>query len=336
MKTKNAIILGAVVAVLFAAGIWFQPKQHTASAEECGAVTVAEMNWSSATFLGHLDKYILETAFGCDVTMVSGATVGIATSLAEKSEPDIASEIWASTIQEIVDESLERGVAVIANPEPITGGASENWYVLPKTLEAHPELKTVQDVIDNPEIFGGKIYICPVGWGCHTTTRNIMEAYGAEEKGWELIEPGSGIGLDASIAKAGVSDEHWFGFYWEPAGMVAKFDMQPVPTGTGFAGDDHWANCITNEECDTPKITEFSKPTLYSLASSRISQNSAIMQYLQARAIDINLFNSLIIKMDEQQETAEESVETFLKSYPEVWTGWFNENTVKTIKSSLN
>jgi len=40
--------------------------------------------------------------------------------------------------------------------------------------------------------------------------------------------------------------------------------------------------------------------------------------------------------MDEQQETAEESVEAFLKSYPEVWTAWFDESTVEIIKSSFN
>ncbi len=335
MKTKTGMTLAILVALLFSGALMLQPKTSVADTS-CGDITVAEMTWSSAAFLGHLDKYMLETVYGCNVQMIQGGTVGLATSLAEKSEPDVASELWASTVQGIVDDMLARGTAVVANNEPISGGASENWYVLPKTLEAYPELKTVEDVLNNPEIFGGKVYVCPVGWGCATTTVKILEAYGAEEKGWEIVDPGSGVGLDGSIAKAGNSDDHWFGFYWEPAGMVGKYDLQPIPTGKGFAGTDHWVNCIQKEDCDSPQITDFSVPTLYKMVSSDMSQNGDVMQYLGTRSIDINLFNSLIVKMDEQQETAEESVESFLKAYPDVWTKWLDQDGIDAVNATLN
>jgi glycine betaine/proline transport system substrate-binding protein len=307
----------------------------TAANADCGKLTIAEYDWSSGAFFAYLDKAILEKAYGCEVSMIPGSTVAVATSLREKGKPDIASEVWASTVKDLVDAAISEGTATIANPEPITGGANENWYVTPYTLEQHPELKTVQDIINNPQLFDNKIYICPVGWGCNNTTTNIMNAYNAKDLGWDLVEPGSGTALDGSIAKAAIREDNWFGFYWAPTGMLGKYGLVPVPTGTGFISDDLWSTCITTKDCPNPQITEFSKPTINTLVSKEVVANSEVFNYLSRRSIEVSELNKLIIKMDEQQETSEEAVLTFLRNREDIWTTWFDGATVAKIRSSL-
>ncbi|GIR66007.1 MAG: hypothetical protein CM15mP70_11140 [Pelagibacteraceae bacterium] len=42
------------------------------------------MNWASAEMFAHVDKLILENAYGCDVELVHGDTMPTATSMMEK------------------------------------------------------------------------------------------------------------------------------------------------------------------------------------------------------------------------------------------------------------
>ena len=37
-----------------------------ASAGECGDVTIADMNWNSASLMANVDRFILEHGYGCD------------------------------------------------------------------------------------------------------------------------------------------------------------------------------------------------------------------------------------------------------------------------------
>ena len=53
---------------------------------ECGAITVAEMNWASAEMLAHIDKVVLENGYGCEVELVPGSTMPTASSMMEKGE----------------------------------------------------------------------------------------------------------------------------------------------------------------------------------------------------------------------------------------------------------
>ena len=76
MKILNKILISAVFALGFGS--------FTTSANACGTITVAEMNWASAEMFAHVDKMILENGYGCDVELVPGDTMPTATSMMEK------------------------------------------------------------------------------------------------------------------------------------------------------------------------------------------------------------------------------------------------------------
>ena len=39
---------------------------------ECGKITIADMNWASASLMANVDKVILENGYGCEVELVPG------------------------------------------------------------------------------------------------------------------------------------------------------------------------------------------------------------------------------------------------------------------------
>ena len=75
----------------------------TSNAASCGKITIADMNWSSASMMAHVDKAIL-TAMGCEVELVSGSTMPTFTSMNETGQPDVAPEIWANAMADLVGQ----------------------------------------------------------------------------------------------------------------------------------------------------------------------------------------------------------------------------------------
>ena len=56
----------------------------SAAMADCGDVQIAEMNWASAELMANVDKLILEKGYGCNVSLIPGATMPTFTSLNEK------------------------------------------------------------------------------------------------------------------------------------------------------------------------------------------------------------------------------------------------------------
>ena len=186
----------------------------------CGTVSVAEMNWASAQAMANVDKIILESGYGCKVEIVPGDTMPTFTSMNEKGQPDVAGELWINAVANPLAKAKSEGRLHTVSEGPISG-LGEGWWLLPHTMKAHPELKTVLDVLKRPDLFPhpedpskGGFHTCPSGWGCQLSNNNLFRAFEMEKKGWRLIDPGSAAGLDASIAKASDRGQNWFGYYW--------------------------------------------------------------------------------------------------------------------------
>ncbi|EAR59513.1 glycine betaine ABC transporter substrate-binding protein, partial [Neptuniibacter caesariensis] len=50
-------------------------SSFAAAADDCGKVSIADMNWSSATLMANVDRFILEHGFGCEAELVPGDTM---------------------------------------------------------------------------------------------------------------------------------------------------------------------------------------------------------------------------------------------------------------------
>ena len=221
-------VFGAVAAALL--------LSTSANAAKCGKVTIADMNWASASLMANVDKAMLE-AMGCEVELVAGSTMPTFTSMNETGQPDVAPEIWANAMADLVDSAVGAGRLHIGNIAPMSG-LGEGWWVLPATLDAHPELTSVEAILARPDLFPdnedpskGAFHGCPSGWSCQLINQSLFKAWDMEAKGWMIVETGSAAGLDGSIAKAAERGENWFGYYWSPTALIGKYNMQAVDMG---------------------------------------------------------------------------------------------------------
>ena len=182
MKNKSMpLIIGGIIVI--AAIIFFSTQKSTEKASACGKITVANMNWASANFMAEVDKIILEKGLGCEVELVPGATMPTFTSMQEKGEPDVAPEFWANAAIIALNKAIDEGKMHSLNKAPITG-LGEGWWVLPATLEKHPELTSAEAILARPDLFPhpedpskGGFHICPPGWNCELSNRNLYKAF---------------------------------------------------------------------------------------------------------------------------------------------------------------
>lgn len=334
---KNTMIALAASAAMFA-------FSGTAFAE-CGKVSMAEWNWPSGELMANVDKFILEEGYGCEVELVPGATTTTFASMESKGQPDVAGELWINAVREPLDKALEAGSLVVANEGPITG-LGEGWWVTPAFAKANPDIKTVEDMLERPELVPhpedpskGGFTTCPSGWGCQLINANLYRAFEMEKKGWKMIDPGSAAGLDGSMAKANERDEPWFGYYWSPTAMIGKYEMIKLPFEVDYAGDENWNTCISKAEqdCADPQKTAWTKSEVRSVVTKDFEQKGGkeALDYINARTFPGEVMNEMLVYMTDNQASGADATIEFLKSKEDVWTKWVSPEAAEKIKAGL-
>ncbi|MDV7104804.1 ABC transporter substrate-binding protein [Vibrio sp. TH_r3] len=311
------------------------------SASECGDVTIADMNWNSASLLANVDKFILENAFGCDAELIPGDTMPTTTSMIEKGQPDIAPELWANAVKDAVEAGVKEGRIVLAGKSLVNGG-EEGFWVPKYMVDKYPELSTIEGVKKHADLFEhpenkdvGGFYGCPAGWGCQISASNLFRALKLDEANFELIDPGSSAGLSGSIAKAYEREEGWLGYYWAPTAILGKYEMVKVDFGAGVDEDEYFA-CTTVDGCESPKVTAYPASPVYTVASAEFSKdNQEIMSYLDTRGVTNADMNKLLAWMEEEQADASDAMFYFLENYPSIWKAWLPEDKAEMVESAL-
>ncbi|MAM61529.1 ABC transporter substrate-binding protein [Maritimibacter sp. UBA3975] len=336
MKTKTLSVLGALgLSVSFAGA---------AMAQECGDVSIAEMDWASAELMANVDAIILEEGYGCDVSLIPGATTTTFASMSEKAEPDVAPELWINAVRDPLTAAKEEGSLVALNDGPITG-LGEGWWVTPAFAEEYPELDTVEKLLERPDLFPyaedkskGAFIGCPAGWGCQLVNANLFRAFDMEEKGWVLVDPGSAAGLDGSMAKAADRGENWFGYYWSPTSMIGKYDMVMLPFEVEFAGRENWDGCIAlaEQDCQDPQPTAWTVSEVETVVTDDFMEKGGVAaDYFESRVFPGDIMNQMLVFMNENQATGEDAAFEFLISHEDIWTSWVSEDVATKVKDAL-
>lgn len=311
---------------------------------ECGDVNMAEFNWASGQLLANVDKFILEKGYGCNVELTVGGTTQIFTSMNEKGRPEIAGELWVNAVREILDKGIAEGRLHSLNGGPITG-LGEGWWVTPKFKKAHPELDSVEKLIEHPELFPyaedkskGAFVGCPAGWGCQLVNANLFRAYDMEAKGWTLVDPGSGAGLDGSLSKAAERGENWFGYYWNPTALIGKYDMQLLPFEAAFAGKENWDNCIakSEQECADPKKTAWTNSEVHTVVTDAFKKKSSVASdYMSKRVFPGAVMNAMLVYMADEQASGEDAAIEFLEKNKDLWKSWVPSDVATKVEAAL-
>ncbi len=316
----------------------------SAWASDCGTVSMAEWNWASGELMANVDAFILEHGYGCDVELVPGATTTTFASMNEKGQPDVAGELWINAVREPLAIAVEEGRLHSVVNGPITQ-LGEGWWIPPYTAENHPDLKTVLDILERPDLFPhpedsskGAFVGCPAGWGCQLANANLFRAFEMEDKGWILVDPGSAAGLDGSMAKAVEREENWFGYYWSPTALIGKYQMHLVPFGVEFAGSENWDNCIVKPEqdCADPQPSAWTVSEVHTVVTDDLMQKGGVVvDYLSNRIFPGPIMNSMLVYMgDEQAGGSDAAIEFFIR-HEDLWTQWVPADVAEKVKAAL-
>jgi glycine betaine/proline transport system substrate-binding protein len=224
-------------------------------------------------------------------------------------------------------------------------GLGEGWWITPYTLDANPELTTVEAVIARPDLFPDKedpskgfFMGCPAGWGCQLSSGSLFKAHGMADKGWILGDPGTAAGLDGSIAKASEQGENWFGYYWNPTAMIGKYDLQALDLGA-FAGDDNWDGCIAlgPDVCADPQTSGWTESRVNTLLSDNFYYNgpSEGMDYFADRTWPGDIMNSMLVWMGDTGGTGADAATHFLSNHGDVWKTWVDADVAAAVEAAL-
>ena len=329
----RTVMAGLLAGALMAVGL------GSAAHAACGKVTIAEMSWASAGVAAHVQNIILAKGYGCQSELVPGNTVPTVTSMTEKSEPDIAPEIWLNSAREPIEKAVAEGRLKIAG-EILSDGGDEGWLVPTYLVEKHPELTTLQAVLKRPDLFPdkedpgkGRFYTCPSGWACQIINANLYKAFGLEKAGFNLFDPGSGEGLAAAIAKAYERKEPIFTYYWAPTSVLGRYPM--VKLG-GMKHDPESWPCVIDKDCDAPKPNLWPKSVVYTVVTSGFAEAAPeAFKFVSSFSWPNKLVNALLAWKDDNQATGQETAEYFLKNHEPVWTAWVTADAAAKVKAGL-
>ncbi|ATN37265.1 ABC transporter substrate-binding protein (plasmid) [Rhizobium sp. ACO-34A] len=311
-------------------------------AAECGSITIASMNWQSAEVLSNLDKFILNEGYGCEAEITVGDTVPTITSMAEKGEPDIAPEAWIDLLPDVVKKGTEEG-RIVQVGSPLPDGGVQGWWIPKYIADAHPDIKTIPDVLKHPELFPdpedaskGAVFNGPQGWGGTVVTAQYYKAFEAEKAGFTLVDTGSAAGLDGSIAKAYERKQGWVGYYWAPTALLGKYAMVKLEAGVPEDAAE-WKRCNTVADCADPKPNAWPTDHVVTLVARSFSEKAGpeVMDYLAKRSWSNDTVNKLMAWMTDNQASGEEGARHFLEENADLWKNWVSPEAAKKIEAAL-
>ncbi|MDO8906821.1 glycine betaine ABC transporter substrate-binding protein [Hydrogenophaga sp.] len=314
---------------------------ETAAEQACGKVTVASMGWESAEVLAQVDRFVLTHAYGCEVELVPGDTMPTLSAMMETGEPDVAPEGWINAARQPLATAMQEGRLHFGARALLDGGV-EGWWIPKYVADAHPEIKTIDDALKHPELFPsavgpkrGAVHNCPSGWHCRVPTEHAFKAWGAAEKGFELVDVKSASELDESIAKAYESEAGWLGYYWAPTSMLGRYEMVKLDAGVPH-DTEAWETCNAMASCANPVRNDWAQSEVFTVMTDRFyRKDGPAVRYLEVRGWENHTVNALLAWMRGNKASAEEAAKHFLKTQPEVWNVWVTHEMADKIKAAL-
>ena len=293
----------------------------SAQAQDCGEVTITEMDWGSAIIVTQVAKFLLEQGYGCSVTTVPSASVPALASVSETGKPDIITELWTNGAPAYVP-LLEAG-KINELTRVLSDGGLEGLFIPVYLAEAHPELTTIEGVLANPGLVGNRMHNCPVGWNCQTVATNVAKGGGFAAAGIEDFVHGSGETLTASIGAAYAAKEPWFGYYWTPSLVMGKYPMVQVDLGPH---DPSKQACNSDKDCASPTMQSWPSSVVTTVVTSEFeSSHPAETDLMRNLSFTNEMMNSLLAWQDAEGASGDETAVYFLSTQQELWGSWIND-----------
>ena len=308
----------------------------SASAACDSPIKFGALTWESGQFISGVLKYIVEDGYECQVEEVPGAGPALETALSQN-DIQIIGEQWIGR-SSIMENAIEQNkVAVIG--DTLKGGATQGWYVPKYVLEENPGLRSYQDLPKYASLFTdpedpskSRFMNCPSGWTCEIFNTRLLKNTGLDSI-FNNAHPGTGAALDAEIASAFEQHKPLLFYYWQPTGLMAKYDFAALEF------PDHKDACwqdLLLADGTSDCVSGFPVSPLGIAASTPfIDTNPELAEVFKKIQFTPDELNGAILEMSESKRSGDEQALVFLRDNPDVWRGWLSEEAATNLATKL-
>ncbi|WP_186474711.1 glycine betaine ABC transporter substrate-binding protein [Psychrobacter sp. KCTC 72983] len=308
----------------------------SASAACESPIKFGALTWESGQFTSGVLKYIAEEGYDCTVEEVPGAGPALETALSQN-DIQIIGEQWIGR-SPIMENAIEQNkVAVIG--DTLKGGATQGWYVPKYVLEENPGLRRYQDLPKYADLFKdpedpskSRFMNCPSGWTCEIFNTRLLKNTGLDSI-FNNAHPGTGAALDAEIASAFEQHKPLLFYYWQPTGLMAKYDFAALEF------PDHKDACwqdLLLADGTSDCVSGFPvSPLGIAVSTPFIESNPELAEVFKKIQFTPDELNGAILEMSESKRSGDEQALVFLRDNPDVWRGWLSEEAATNLATKL-
>ena len=308
----------------------------SASAACESPIKFGALTWESGQFTSGVLKYIAEEGYGCTVEEVPGAGPALETALSQN-DIQIIGEQWIGRSPIMEDAIAQNKVAVIG--DTLEGGATQGWYVPKYVLEENPGLRRYQDLPKYAQLFKdpedpskSRFMNCPSGWTCEIFNTRLLKNTGLDSI-FNNAHPGTGAALDAEIASAFEQHKPLLFYYWQPTGLMAKYDFAALEF------PDHKDACwqdLLLADGTSDCVSGFPvSPLGIAVSTPFIESNPELAEVFKKVQFTPDELNGAILEMSETKRSGDEQALAFLRDNPNVWKGWLSEDAATNLATKL-
>ena len=309
----------------------------TASAAACSTpIKFGALTWESGQFTTGVLKYITESGYGCQIEEVPGAGPALETALSQN-DIQIIGEQWVGRSPIMEKAIADNKVMVIG--DTLKGGATQGWYVPQYVMDDNPGLRRYQDLPKYKDLFKdpedpskSRFMNCPSGWACEIFNTRLLKNTGLDSI-FNNVHPGTGAALDAEIASAFEQRKPLLFYYWQPTGLIAKYDFAQIEFP---AHDDAcWQDLLLadgSSDCVTGAPVS---PLAIAVSAPFISANPELSAVYEKVQFTADQLNGAILAMSENKRSGDEQALEFLRDNPNVWQAWLSETAANKLAGGL-
>ena len=308
----------------------------SASAACDSPIKFGALTWESGQFISGVLKYIAEDGYDCAIEEVPGAGPALETALSQN-DIQVIGEQWVGR-SPIMEQAIEQNkVAVIG--DTLKGGATQGWYVPKYVLEENPGLRRYQDLPKYAELFKdpedpskSRFMNCPSGWTCEIFNTRLLKSTGLDSI-FNNAHPGTGAALDAEIASAFEQHKPLLFYYWQPTGLMAKYDFAPLEFP---AHDDACWQDLLRADGTADCVSGFPvSPLGIAVSTPFIESNPELADVFKKVQFSSDELNGAILEMSENKRSGDEQALAFLHKYPSVWQAWLSDEAASNLAAKL-
>lgn len=315
---------------------WSSLASASCLKNEDAPIKFGSLTWESGQFISAVLQTITEQGYRCKTELVPGTGPALETALAQN-DIQVIGEQWVGR-SPIMEDALAKGAAFVIG-STLKGGATQGWYVPKYVLEDNPNLRSYQNLIDYAYLFTdpeepsrSRFLNCPSGWTCEVFNTHLIENIGLSKQ-YNNVHPGTGAALDAEIASAFEQRKSLLFYYWQPTGLMAKYDFAPIAFP---AYDSACWDQLLDATSQTDCVSDFPVSELgIAVSTGFVNSYPELVKAFKSVQFTPSTLNRAILEMSENKRSGEEQAQLFLKQNPQVWRHWITPESAQNLAKSL-